>query len=120
MDFYNDQHHDWYNLYDRLSMERNPNVKELEQLFSQEPPEPIDGIDLRWLRLKLEATTIEPTLIEKTMTSYQLYASDNLLWTVGLSPLNIEGIMAKAFEIGQLSESEFNQAYQLAKADPYS
>lgn len=112
-------YHNWYNLYDRLCVNTNPSIEELEQLFRKEPPPSIDEIDLRWLRLKLETANLEPTLIEKTMSPYQLYASDNPLWTVGLSSLNIESLIAKEIEVGKLSESKFNQAYQLAKIDPY-
>ena len=58
-----DRYHDWYKLYDKLSVEINPDPEELKQLFNQESP--IDPINLRGLELKFEAATREPTAIEK-------------------------------------------------------
>lgn len=111
-------YHNWYNLYDKLSVEINPNPKELKQLFNQESP--IDPINLRKLELKLEAATREQTVIEKTMSPYQLYALDNPLWTNGLSAQNIAGIMEKTIGIRKLSQSDFENAYKLAKENVYN
>lgn len=105
---------------DYLYNEIEPDKNHLKKYLDLCSKEGVNNEQHEALLLKYSSMTCDLDTIAKTMTSYQLYASDNLLWTVGLSPLNIEGIMAKAFEIGQLSESEFNQAYQLAKADPYS
>ena len=113
-----DPYYDWYTLYDKLSEETNPSAKELKLLFSQKAP--IDEINLRGLRLKLEAATHEPTAIEKTMSPYQLYASDNPLWTNGLSAQNISGIMAKTIGIRKLPQSDFENAYKLAKENIYA
>lgn len=66
-----DPDNDWYNLYDKLLVEPNPSVKELEQLFSQESP--IDPINLRGLELKFEATTREPTSIEISKVLFHCY-----------------------------------------------
>lgn len=111
-------YHDWCKLYDKLSVEINPNPKELKQLFDQESP--IDPINLSGLKLKFEAATREQTIIEKTMSPYQLYVSDNPLWTNGLSAQNISGIIAKTIGIRKLSKSEFENAYQLAKENVYA
>ena len=112
-----DPYHDWYELYDKLLVEINPSAEELKQLFNQESP--IDPINLRGLELKFEAAIREPNLLEKTMSPYQLYASDNPLWTNGLSATNIAGIMAKSIGIRKLSQPEFENAYQLAKENVY-
>lgn len=113
-----DRYHDWYKLYDKLSVEINPSPKELRQLFDQESP--IDPINLRGLELKFEATTREQTVTEKTMSPYQLYALDNPLWTNGLSAQNISGIIAKTIGIRKLSQSDFEHAYKLAKENVYA
>lgn len=113
-----DRYHDWYKLYDKLSVEINPDPEELKQLFNQESP--IDPINLRGLELKFEAATREQTVIEKTMSPYQLYVLDNPLWTNGLSAQNISGIIAKTIGIRKLSKSEFENAYQLAKENVYA
>ena len=52
-----DRYHDWYKLYDKLSVEINPDPEELKQLFNQESP--IDPINLSGLELKFEAATRE-------------------------------------------------------------
>lgn len=113
-----DPYYDWYTLYDKLSEEINPSAEELKQLFNQESP--IDPINLRGLELKFEATTRELTIIEKTMSPYQLYALDNPLWANGLSAQNISGIMAKTIGIRKLSKSDFENAYKLAKENVYA
>lgn len=113
-----DRYHDWYMLYDKLSVEINPDPEELKQLFNQESP--IDPINLSGLELKFEAATREQTVIEKTMSPYQLYALDNPLWTNGLSAQNISGIIAKTIGIRKLSKSEFENAYKLAKENVYA
>lgn len=113
-----DPYRDWYNLFDKLSLETNPNPEELRQLFNQESP--IDPINFSGLQLKFEAATREQTVIEKTMSPYQLYALDNPLWTNGLSAQNINGIIAKTIGIRKLSKSEFENAYQLAKENVYA
>lgn len=113
-----DPDHDWYKLYNKLSVEINPSPEELKQLFDQESP--IDPLNLRELELKFEATTREQTVIEKTMSPYQLYALDNPLWTNGLSAQNISGIIAKTIGIRKLSKSEFENSYQLAKQNVYN
>lgn len=113
-----DIYHNWYGLYDKLSEETNPSAKELKLLFNSKAP--IDEINLRGLRLKFEAVTREPTAIEKTMSPYQLYVSNNPLWTVGLSAQNIAGIMEKTIGLRKLSQSDFERAYQLAKENFYA
>lgn len=57
-----DRYHDWYKLYDKLSVEINPDPEELKQLFNQESP--IDPINLRGLELKFEAATRGQIVIE--------------------------------------------------------
>lgn len=113
-----DRYHDWYKLYDKLSVETNPNPEKLKQLFNQESP--IDPINLRGLELKFEAATHEQTTIEKTMSPYQLYVLDNPLWINGLSALNVDGILVKTFGTKKLSKSEFEKSYQLAKENVYA
>ena len=99
-------------------MKINPNPEELRQLFDQESP--IDPINLSGLKLKFEAAMRERTVIEKTMSPYQLYALDNPLWTNSLSTQNIAGIMEKTIGIRKLSQSDFENAYKLAKENIYN
>lgn len=83
--FYNQQ-------YSKLREKVNPNIQELEQfLHANEAYE--EAHKLRGLKLKYQAMTREPTTIEKTMTPYQLYQSNNPLWALELSALGIESFL---------------------------
>ena len=83
--FYNQQ-------YNKLREKVNPNIHELEQfLNANEAYE--EAHRLRGLKLKYQAMTREPTTIEKTMTPYQLYQSNNPLWARELSALGIESFL---------------------------
>ena len=85
-----DRYHDWYKLYDKLSVEINPSPKELRQLFDQESP--IDPINLSGLELKFEAATREQTVIEKTMSPAQLFQTNSPFWVVDLTITQIQNI----------------------------
>lgn len=83
--FYNQQ-------YNKLRDQVNPNIHELEQfLHANEAYE--QAHKLRGLKLKYQAMTREPTTIEKTMTPYQLYQTNNPLWARELSALGIESFL---------------------------
>lgn len=61
------------------------------------------------LKLKYEAMTTVPTIIEKTMSPAQLYASSSPLWANGYKGLTIERILEKLNGKPQTEES-FNKA----------
>lgn len=61
------------------------------------------------LKLKYEAMTIVPTIIEKTMSPAQLYASGSPLWANGYKGITIERILEKLNGKPQTEES-FNKA----------
>lgn len=83
--FYNQQ-------YNKLRDQVNPNIHELEQfLNANEAYE--QAQKLRGLKLKYQAMTREPTTIEKTMTTYQLYQANNPLWAAELSAIGIESFL---------------------------
>lgn len=67
--------------------------------------------DLRALELKQKARNIVPTTIEKTMSPYQLYASNSPLWTIELSANEIESFLDIEKNTGRLSEELFTQTY---------
>lgn len=61
------------------------------------------------LKLKYEAMTTVPTIIEKTMSPAQLYASGSPLWANGYKGITIERILEKLNGKPQTEES-FNKA----------
>ena len=56
-------------------------------------------------------TTI-PTTIEKTMSPYQLYASNSPLWAVKLCSFEIENFLGLEKKTGKLSEEMFKQTHE--------
>lgn len=67
------------------------------------------NVRYRALKLKYEALTAVPTIIEKTMSPAQLYASGNPLWANGYKGITIERILEKLDGKPQTEES-FNKA----------
>lgn len=76
--------------------------------------------DLRALELKQKARTIVPTTIEKTMSPYQLYASNSPLWAIELDALSIESFLDIEKNKGKLSKTMFNRIYQYQTQGQYS
>ena len=61
------------------------------------------------LKLKYEAMTTVPTIIEKTMSPAQLYASGSPLWANNYKGITVERILEKLDEEPQ-TEEDFNRA----------
>ena len=55
--------------------------------------------------------TTVPTSIQKTMSPYQLYATNSPLWTVELSANEIESFLDIEKNTGRLSEELFARTY---------
>ena len=83
----------------------NPNLYYLDQFLSK----PINYYCCENLRKKHQAITIVPTTIEKTMTPYQLYQSQNILWARALPAKTIEFMTRAQKEIGSISETDFKE-----------
>lgn len=83
----------------------NPSLYYLNQYLSN----PINYYHCGNLRKKHQAMTIVPTTIEKTMTPYQLYQSQNILWTRSLPAKTIEFMTKAENEIGSISETDFKE-----------
>ena len=86
--------------------------QELEEFFSQ-PPYAFSTI-FHSLKLKYRALTIEPSIIEKTMSPYQLYASGSPLWTSELTAEEADAVLKHTVGTCTLTEDEFNDRYQKA------
>lgn len=66
------------------------------------------SIRYRALKLKYEALTTVTTIIEKTMSPAQLYASGSPLWANSYKGITIERILGKLCE-GPRTEEDFNR-----------
>lgn len=67
------------------------------------------NIRYRALKLKYEALTTMPTMIEKTMSPAQLYASGSPLWANNYKGITVERILGKLYEEPK-TEKDFNRA----------
>ena len=83
----------------------NPSIYYLDQYLSN----PINYYHCGNLRQKYKALTAIPNTIEKTMTPYQLYQSQNILWACSLPAKTIEFMTRAEKEIGSVSETDFDE-----------
>lgn len=101
---------DYLKQYNKLLKQANPNIDELKNfLKTNQHHEQTFGIQA--LELKYLAMTTVPTTIEKTMSPYQLYESNNPLWTVELSANQIESFLTQEEYNGKLSKLLFDDYY---------
>lgn len=104
--------------FNELREQINPDIHELEYLLNlaqfllQEHKAKI-------LKIKYLAMTTIPTTIEKTMSPYQLYESNNPLWAVELSARGIERFIIREKYNGKLPKILFNHYYNNAKQGLY-
>lgn len=83
----------------------NPSLYYLDQFLSN----PVNYYHCENLRQKYKAMTTIPTTIEKTMTPYQLYQSQNIMWARSLPAKTIEFMTSAEKEIGFISETDFKK-----------
>lgn len=83
----------------------NPSLYYLNQYLSN----PINYYHCGNLRQKYKAMTYVPNTIEKTMTPYQLYQSQNILWARSLPAKTIEFMTRAEKEIDSISETDFKE-----------
>lgn len=102
----------WDYRFDNLKTYRKPTIQELEKFFSQ-PPYAFSTI-FHSLNLKYRALTTEPSIIEKTMSPYQLYASGSPLWTSELTAEETDAVLKHTVGTCTLTEDEFNDRYNKA------
>lgn len=105
--------------YNKLREQINPNIEELET-FIKATENNNDSQNIKALRLKYQAMTTVPTTIEKTMSPYQLYASNSPLWAIELDALSIESFLDIEKNKGKLSKTMFNRIYEYQTQDQYS
>lgn len=83
----------------------NPSLYYLDQFLNN----PINYYHCENLRQKYKSMTAIPNTIEKTMTSYQLYQSQNIMWAHSLPAKTIEFMTRAEKEIGSISETDFKK-----------
>jgi hypothetical protein len=83
----------------------DPSLYYLEKFLKH----PINKGRYKTLRQKYKALTAIPNTIEKTMTPYQLYQSQNILWACSLPAKIIEFMTRAEKEISSISETDFNE-----------
>lgn len=96
--------------YNKLREQVNPDIHELEH-FLKLAQVLLQEHMVKTLKLKYLAMTTVPTSIQKTMSPYQLYASNSPLWTIELSANEIESFLDIEKNTGRLSEELFTQTY---------
>ena len=105
--------------YNKLREQINPNIEELET-FIKATENNNDSQNIKALQLKYQTMTTVPTTIEKTMSPYQLYASNSPLWAIELDALSIESFLDIEKNKGKLSKTMFNRIYEYQTQDQYS
>lgn len=102
----------WDAEFDKLKTEKQPELQELEEFFSQ-PPYGFNTI-FHSLKLKYHTLTVEPSALEKTMTPWQLYNSNSPHWTRELTAEEADAVLKHTVGTCTLTESEFEDRYQKA------
>lgn len=101
---------DYLKQYNKLLKQANPNIDELKN-FLETNQHSKQTFGIQALELKYHAMTTVPTTIEKTMSPYQLYASNSPLWAIELTPLSIESFLDIEKNKGKLSKTMFERTY---------
>lgn len=114
---------DYLKQYNKLREQVNPNIEELENFVKAAENFRFcnnDSQNINALRLKYQAMTTIPTTIQKTMSPYQLYESNNPLWAIELDALSIESFLDIEKNKGKLSKTMFNRIYEYQTQGQYS
>lgn len=106
-------------LFEEVKSQTHPDINDLKRLvdFHKAPVGTKD--EMQALNLKYRAMTHIPTTIEKTMSPYQLYASNSPLWTVELTARGIERFINWEKYNGKLPKILFDNYYNNAKQGLY-
>lgn len=110
---------DYLKQYNKLLKQTNPNIDELKN-FLETNQHSKQAFGVQALELKYLAVTAIPTTIEKTMSPYQLYASNSPLWAVELDDLSIKSFLDIEKNKGKLSKTMFERTYAYETQGAYS
>lgn len=101
-------------LFEEVTSQTHPDIADLKRLvnFHKAPVGTKD--EMQALDLKYRALTSEPSIIEKTMSPYQLYTSNSPLWTHDLTAEEADAVLKHTIGTYTLTEDEFNDRYAQA------
>jgi hypothetical protein len=101
-------------LFEEVKTQTHPDIADLKRPvgFHKAPVGTKD--EMQALDLKYRALTTEPSIIEKTMSPYQLYASGSPLWTSELTAEEADAVLKHTVGTCTLTEDEFNDRYNKA------
>lgn len=105
--------------YNKLREQVNPDIHKLEQVLKLAQVL-LQEHKVKILKIKYLAMTTVPTTIEKTMSPYQLYASNSPLWAIKLDALSIESFLDIEKNTGKLSKTMFNRIYEYQTQGQYN
>lgn len=83
----------------------NPSIYYLEKFLNH----PQNKNSCKHLHIKHQALTSTPSLIEKTMTPYQLYQSKNILYAKTFPARTIQYISEAEKKLKHITEKDFNE-----------
>lgn len=98
-------------LFEEVKTQTHPDIADLKRLVGFHKAPVGTKEEMQALDLKYHAMTHVPTTIEKTMSPYQLYATNSPLWAVELDALSIESFLDIEKNKGKLSKTMFNRIY---------
>lgn len=110
---------DYLKQYNKLLKQTNPDIDELKN-FLETNQHDKRTFGVQALELKHQAMATIPSTIEKTMSPYQLYASNSSLWAVELDALSIESFQDIERNKGKLSKTMFERTYEYETQGQYS
>lgn len=98
----------WYAVHDVLMSQTNPEPDLLKQFLRYDRP---NSANLNVLKSKYKTALIEPSVIEKTMTDYQLFKAGKVLWKRNISGHGVWCIQYAKKKLGtrhELTEEDFD------------
>lgn len=106
-------------LFEEVKTQTHPDIANLKRLVGFHKAPVGTKEEMQALDLKYHAMTHVPTTIEKTMSPYQLYASNSPLWAVELTARGIERFINWEKYNGKLPKILFDNYYNNAKQGLY-
>ena len=83
---------EWESCYTVLSKMQHPDPKVMKTFMDEQNKYTLHPRDAAIFQLKYESITREPTVLEKTMTPYDLFMTDNPLWAREISAKQIDSL----------------------------
>lgn len=101
-------------LFEEVKSQTHPDIADLKRLVGFHKAPVGTKEEMQALDLKYHAMTHVPTTIEKTMSPWQLYESNNPLWAVELTARGLERFIIREKYNGKLPKILFDDYYNNA------